>query len=482
MRREAASRRRKDIDRQAPGAGGATGSDVGGRSRPEGQRAQGRHISPLARLSAGGALALAVALVAVILLSSGPSYHVRALFTDASGLVSGDQVLIGPSPVGSVQSISLTPAGQAAIVLSLNSDASPLHQGTIARIEDNGLAGIASHYVTLQPSPSARPTIASGGTIPSVDTYSEVSLDQLFDSLDPLTRVGLRNVIRGEAAAIQGKAVQANRTLHVLAPALLSTSQVTGELDRSEPAFDELLVQGARTMQALASRSTQLTQLVASTDTATGAIASQAASLQSALTLLPGTLHRSVSTFAGLRTTLNRLDPVVAAAKPAARRLRAFAIALDRAAVTGLPTVTDLAGLLHNPAGEGDLTELLRQAPGLASVARSAFPELIREMNDSQSQLDYLREYTPDVIAALANLGQASAYYDANGHYTRTQPFFGAFGLNAANQLVPRLPADRFDGLEVVHGRCPGSAVQPASATQISSVAGCSTTATLPGP
>jgi phospholipid/cholesterol/gamma-HCH transport system substrate-binding protein len=115
-------------------------------------------------------------------------------------------------------------------------------------------------------------------------------------------------------------------------------------------------------------------------------------------------------------------------------------------------------------------------------VARSAFPELIREMNDSQSQLDYLREYTPDVIAALANLGQASAYYDANGHYTRTQPFFGAFGLNAANQLVPRLPADRFDGLEVVHGRCPGSAVQPASATQISSVAGCSTTATLPGP
>lgn len=420
-------------------------------------------------------------LVGVILLSGGPSYRVRALFTDASGLVSGDQVLIGPAPVGSVQSVSLTPAGQAAVVIALNGGAAPLHKGSVARIEENGLAGIASHYVTLQPAPSSRPTIQSGGTISSVDTHSEVSLDQLFDSLNPLTRAGIRNVIRGEGTAIQGKAVQANRTLKVLAPALLSTSQVTAELNRSEPGFDALLVQGARTMQALASRSGQLTQLVSSTDTATGAIASQAAALRRTLALLPGTLRRSVNTFAGLRTTLDRLDPVVAATKSAAPHLKAFAVALDRLAVTGLPTVTELAGLLHSPTGSGDLTQLFRQAPALARLARGSFPELIREMNDSQPQLDYLREYTPDVIAALADLGQASAYYDANGHYTRTQPFFGAFGLNAANQLVPRLPADRFAGLQVVHGRCPGAAVQP-SAGQIPSLPGCNTTATLPGP
>lgn len=421
-------------------------------------------------------------LVAVIMLSGGPSYRVRALFTDASGLVTGDQVLIGPAPVGSVQSISLTPSGQAAIVMKLNRGAAPLHHGTVARIEENGLAGIASHYVTLQPAPASRATIQSGGTIPSVDTYSEVSLDQLFDTLNSPTRAGIRNVIQGEAAAIKGKTVQASRTLKVLAPALLSTSQVTGELDRSEPAFDQLLVQGARTMQALASRSTQLSQLVSSTDTATGAIASQSASLRSALALLPGTLRRSVSTFAGLRTTLDHLDPVVAASKPAARHLKAFAGALDKTAVSALPTVTELADLLHNPAGTGDLTELLHQTPALARLARGAFPELIREMNDSQPQLDYLREYTPDVIAALADIGQASSYYDANGHYTRTQPFFGAFGVNSQNQLVQRLPADRFNGLQVVHGRCPGSATQPASASQIRPVPGCSTTATPPGP
>ena len=56
-------------------------------------------------------------------------------------------------------------------------------------------------------------------------------------------------------------------------------------------------------------------------------------------------------------------------------------------------------------------------------------------MNDSQPQLDYLREYAPDVVAALTNLGQSSGYYDANGHYARTQPVFNAFTVNGFNQL-----------------------------------------------
>ena len=82
-------------------------------------------------------------------------------------------------------------------------------------------------------------------------------------------------------------------------------------------------------------------------------------------------------------------------------------------------------------------------------------------MNDSQAQLDYLREYTPDVVAALTNLGQAGAYYDANGHYRARSRSFGAFGLDASNQLTDKPPSHRYQGLQVVHGRCPGGAVQP---------------------
>ena len=149
-----------------------------------------------------------------VVLSSGSPYRVRLLFSDASGLVSGDQVMIGPSSVGSVQSISLTDNGQAAIVISLDGSAAPLYRGTVARIEENGLAGIASHYITLQPAPArGNAQIPSGGTIPQSDTYAEVSLDQIFNTLNAQTRQGLRNIIQGEATSIKGKALEANRTL-----------------------------------------------------------------------------------------------------------------------------------------------------------------------------------------------------------------------------------------------------------------------------
>jgi phospholipid/cholesterol/gamma-HCH transport system substrate-binding protein len=420
-----------------------------------------RRPSTVARLAGVGALVLAIVFAALIVLGSGSPYTLRIPFQDASGLVPGDDVLIGPDRAGTVQSVGLTNRGQAEVVIALRDGAAPVREGTVARIEDSGLAAIASNYIVLYPGPSGAPPIPSGGWLPAHDAYSEVSLDQLFDALDPLTRAGIRGVIRGSAAAIQGRALAANRTLHYFAPALYATSNLTAELAGNEPAFDGLLVQGARTMQALAARAGQLSQLIANADVATGAIAGQAQSLRIALALLPTALSRSTITFAGLRSTLDALDPVVAAAKPAAAKLTPFAAQLNALATDSRPTLAALSTLIHNPSGAGDLTQLFQQAPALAQISSSAFPRLIEAMNRSQAQLDYLREYAPDVIAALANLGQASGYYDANGHYTRTQPFFGAFGLSPSNELTQRPPSDRYLGLRVVHGRCPGGAAQP---------------------
>ena len=102
-----------------------------------------------------------------------------------------------------------------------------------------------------------------------------------------------------------------------------------------------------------------------------------------------------------------------------------------------IPVLAQLSGLLKAPPGVGDLTTLLQATPSLARVAIPAFPRMIAQMNYSQPQVDYFREYTPDVVAALWNLGQLGAYFDANGHYARTQPVFNAFSVNAANQLEP---------------------------------------------
>ena len=447
---------------------------TGGRSRRSGVAA---------RAAAIGALGLALLVIALLIFGGGSSYTLNADFQSASGLVTGDNVLIGPAAVGTINSISLTDNGEARVNMSLRGGVGPLHEGTVARIFEDSLSGIASKYVALEPGPRQAPEIPDGGVIGNTHTYSEVNIDQIFDTFDPRTLAGLSGFIRGEAASLDGRGVEANQALKYLAPGLQTTSQLTAELTRDQPTFDQLVVQGANALSALASRSDQLSQLIANTSTTTGAIASQSQALQEALALLPNTLRRATTTFGGLQKTLDSLDPLVAASKPAVRQLPQFLASLRRVIDVGIPTIGALDDLIHNPAGTGDLTTLAQSTPELARIAATAFPEMVKQLNDSQNQVAYLRNYTPDVIAALTNLGQAGAYYDANGHYVRTQPALFPFALDSANQLQTQFPSHRYDRLHAVHDRCPGSASQPTpdgSAPQ--SVPGCSTSAVPPGP
>lgn len=439
-------------------------------------------MSLAARLGAAGALVAAAIVIAILVFGSSSPYTIRARFQNASGLVTGNNVLIGSAAVGTVSSIGLTPNGLAEVTMHLHG-VGKLHQGTVARIYEDSLSGIAAKYVELEPGPNSAPTISSGGTVGKGHTYSEVNLDALLDSLNAKTRGGLANTIRGEAASLKGKGRAANRTLQYLAPGLASTSRVTQELARDEPSFDGLLVQGAKAMAQLSSRSDELTQLVSNTSQATGAIADQSSALQRSLDLLPGVLRRSTTTFAGLDRTLNSLTPVVNASKPNVAELPAFLSALGTTSLKARPTVQALNDLVSNPSGSGDLISLLRSSPSLAAVAAKSYPKMIKQFEHSKPQLSYLRAYTPDVVAALSDVGQASANYDANGHYVRTQPDVFAFTVNGAHELVSQFPGARYQGLHHVTARCPGSAVQPApdgSAPQ--TVPGCDSSQVPPGP
>ncbi len=158
----------------------------------------------------------------------------------------------------------------------------------------------------------------------------------------------------------------------------------------------------------------------------------------------------------------------------------------DYAGLTTLsiPTVGQLSALIRNPSGGGDLISLLQATPSLAKLAQASFPRMIKQFNDSQAQVDTFRQYTPDVVAALTNLGQIGAHYDANGHYARTQPFFGAFGVE------PGEPAHQPSGFAALrrdaggsHSVAPGGAVQPApDGSAPWAVPGCSLSTTPPGP
>jgi phospholipid/cholesterol/gamma-HCH transport system substrate-binding protein len=409
---------------------------------------------------------VAVAIVAVLLFGRGGGYYVRVEFQNASQLVKGNLAEVGGTQVGKVEDISLAPNGLAVVKVSVDGDFAPLHDGTKATIRANSLSGIANRYVSLQPGPNNADKIAKGATIPADDTTTAVDLDQIFNTLDPATRHGLQQLIRGSAAQLKGKGHLANSSLHYLAPTLSTSSLVAQELARDQVEFQKFVTDTSGVVTTIASRRNDLSQLVGNANATMRAIGSENVSLAQALGILPATLRQANTTFVDLNSTLDDLDTLVNVSKPATKRLAPFLKQLRPLVRDATPTITNLRHLIRTKGRDNDLIELLTKQPRLASLAKSDFPRTIQALQKGQPVVDYLRPFAPDFTGWLTKFAEGAANYDANGHYARIQPMFNAFSLtdNAAGSFLTAAPtSQRLAGLQTFRQqRCPGGATQPA--------------------
>jgi phospholipid/cholesterol/gamma-HCH transport system substrate-binding protein len=420
----------------------------------------------LARGAAAAALAIVIIGVGFLLLRGGGGHGYRLLFQNAGQLVKGDQVQVGGRGVGSVTGIDLTSDNQAAIRISVSNDFAPLHEGTTATIRATSLSGIANRYIALSLGPNTAPKLPDGATLTAEQTTSIVDLDQLFNTLNPRTLRGLQEVIQGSSAQYAGRGPQANRSTHYFSPLLSSTDRLIGELVRDQTAFSDFIGTSSRVVTTLAARHTTLTDLVSNTNTTTAAIGSENVALSRALGLLPGTLRKANTTFVNLRHTLDDLDVLVAASKPATKKLAPFLADLRPLVRDAVPTIHALRLLVHKPGPNNDLTDLLNKTPKLESLARPAFADTITAIRASEPVLQFIRPYTPDLAGWLRDFGQGASNYDANGHYARIQPIFNAFSFAsspAGGVLTPIANSQRLPTLQSGNvKRCPGAASQPA--------------------
>ncbi len=417
-----------------------------------------------ARGAALGALVLAVAVVAVLLLrdSGGTTYKLH--FQNAGQLVKDDDVQVGGRRIGSVTKIALTDDSQAEITVKVQGDYAPLHQGTTAIIRATSLSGIANRYIALTPGPNSNPELAEGATLGTDKTTSIVDLDQLFNTLDPKTRAGLQQFIQGSATWYDGKGRQANAATKYFNPALSASRRLVNEVVANQQTLNAFLRNAARTTNALAQRRGDLANLVSNTNATASAIAAENSSFNQALTLLPGTLRKANTTFVNLRATLDDLDVLVAASKPATKDLARFLRELRPLVHDARPTIADLRTLVNRSGPGNDLTDLLKKAPALERAAKPSFAHSIEALQKATPVLKFLRPYTPDLVGWLRDFGQGASNYDANGHFARIQPIFNAYSFDDAPggaTLTPIPPSQRLAGLQTGQiKRCPGAASQ----------------------
>jgi len=333
-----------------------------------------RNSTVIGRVAAVAAVAVALVAVAIIVLSGGSSYQVHAVFQNASQIVSGDLVEVSGLQIGTVSNIALTPNGQADLTLDItNPSYQPLHSGTQATIRELSLSGIASRYVDLHPASSTNSAIARNGVIPTVDTTSEVDLDEIFNTLNGPTLKGLQDVFQGSASQYKGAGQKAQVAFQYLNPAVAASSTLFREINRDTGKFTNFIVKTSNLVSDVATRSSDLSGLVSHLATTTSALAARRTDLAASLQRLPGFMRLANTTFVNLRTALNSLKPLVDDSKPVAPKPDRYAWAALAKRPDDRVVAVETAGV-EGPAAVEPVgaRPVARQAPGRCADDRDA--------------------------------------------------------------------------------------------------------------
>jgi phospholipid/cholesterol/gamma-HCH transport system substrate-binding protein len=422
--------------------------------------------SPLGigRLLAIGALAVVVLIIALLVLTRPSGANYQLLFGEAGQLVRGDQVQVGGVPVGSVTNIQLTPDFKARITIHVDSRLTPLHAGTTAEVRVPSLGTVAGRYIALAPGPNNAPALAAGATLPASATREVVDLDQLFNTLNPKTRTGLQQVVQGFAEQIEGASRNYGIATEFFPAATAATDHFFSELVSDQPVFTRFLVETAKAVTTIAARKEQLSDLIENANTTFHAIGSQQEDLAQGLRKLPVALRQGNETFANLPPALGALTQLVEASKPATKPLDTLFTRLRPLLLTATPVVHNLSLAFSRPGPANDLTDFANALPALAKALSTASPSTVTALRESVPITAFFGPYSPDLEGTLRTFGQATAYYDANGHYARISPVFPDFKLGSEENLTPATPQQALEGLKTGQlRRCPGAATQPAA-------------------
>ncbi|HET8956469.1 MAG TPA: MCE family protein [Solirubrobacterales bacterium] len=425
--------------------------------------AASRGTSP-ARIATIVALAAAVIVLAIVFLGGNGGHKYTLVFQNAGQLVPDNQVLIGGSPAGTVESIGLTDDNLAEVHVSVDQE---LHEGTTATIRATSLSGVANHYVSISPGPNSNEALDDGAELGLDSTTTPIDIDQFFNTFPPRVRQGLQNFIRGNAAIYSGQGDNANDSYKYFGSALNRAGAFAQELNADSQLLSRFIVSTSRLSTAVAGRGEQLSSAVSNASTAFDAIAQETAAFDATLRRLPPVFRQSNTTFVNLRAALDDIEPLINTAKPATKDLAPFLAELRPVFQKLVPFTRNLRLTVNKPGPANDTADLLAVLPKVQDLTSSAFPHSEQAISDFQPNLNFIRAYTPDLFNGFSKLGQVAGYYDGNGHYVRAVTSVqNLFQYNSgSSELEPISKAQQYEPFESpeVHTRCPGGATQPAA-------------------
>jgi phospholipid/cholesterol/gamma-HCH transport system substrate-binding protein len=306
----------------------------------------------------------------------GQSYYtVRAEFATGAAVASGQgqAVTIAGVQVGQVGGVTLD-NGRAVVTMNIYTRYAPIYRNATVLLRPR--TPLKDMYLSLDPGTKNAGSIPDGGMLPVASTSPDVDFDQILSSLDVDSRNYLLLLLSGGAQAFHDPGATGTQPSAAAVADLRGTLKRFAPLSRDTRTFATLLATRRQNLAraihnlnlvatSLGGVDTQLASLINSANTNFSAISSQDANLQSALSLLPGTLQETSQTLVKVRgfasatgPTLHallpfahQLAPALHASRPLFRdttpvirdQLRPFSVAVQPLANTLRPAATKLA-------------------------------------------------------------------------------------------------------------------------------------------
>ena len=226
-------------------------------------------IRPLWKLLAFAAITVVLTALLAQTLGSlpfgGTAY--KALFTDVTGLVVGDDVRISGVRVGEVRKIEVLPSATAQVTFSVDDDI-PLATSVRVKLRYRNLVG--QRYLALYEGPGGGQVLRPGGVIPHTQTTPALDLTVLFNGFRPLftaltpaevNRLSYQiiQVLQGEGgtvASLLRRTASLTNTLAdrdaVIGRVITNLNAVLSTLDEREESLDQTIVALQRFVSGLA--------------------------------------------------------------------------------------------------------------------------------------------------------------------------------------------------------------------------------------
>jgi virulence factor Mce-like protein len=266
-----------------------------------------------------------------------PTYHIKVALPEASELQASNQVRIGGTRVGTVESMHAvenprTGRVTAVATLKLEKKVEPLPADTRAVVQS--VSAIGLKYLDLEKGTSQR-TLKPGATIPISQTKEPVDIDDLFNMFDEPTRKAIKVSTNAFGDGIAGRGLGLNNTIAELRPLVIHAVPALHNLALPEtdlrnlfPALDRVASQSAPVAQ-------QQANYYADLDTFFTAFAGVSKQIEEATADGPASLEQAIHSLQFEDPFLERAREFMVLLQPSADDLRTVAPPLAHAITVG---------------------------------------------------------------------------------------------------------------------------------------------------